>query len=50
MKCECCNKRKATCKDFRDVGDECLSTFFVCERCLNLTDKDFFEIMNRRAK
>lgn len=43
--CDCCQKRPAVIKDFRDRG-EYLAEYLVCTECLNLRDETFFKRMS----
>jgi len=40
MKCECCQLNEATVKDYREICGE-LNTYYVCSKCLHLSDEIF---------
>ena len=41
--CDCCRSRPAKFMDYRDYNNTCLHKIPVCERCLHLSDQDFWE-------
>lgn len=46
IKCECCRRKIATIKDYRegDLGN--INKMFVCNECFGLNAVDFYKKMN----
>jgi protein-arginine kinase activator protein McsA len=43
MICECCRRKEAIVKDFRNIDQELHGKFNVCKYCYNLSDGEFLK-------
>ncbi len=45
--CDCCGKKEALNKDFREQGGT-MNAFHVCNACFALNDKAFWKTYNKK--